>query len=80
MSVVTEQKELWNVRETSTRLGISERTLFSITSPRGSLKSLRIGTRVFYLPETVAAWLASQEQAAANKIVKQPPESLVNGD
>ena len=63
MSNVAE-REVWSVRETAARLGISERTLYSITNPRGSLKSLRIGTRVFYNPKTVAAWVASQEVAA----------------
>jgi len=62
MSVLTEHKEVWSVRETAAKLGISERTLFSITAPRGTLKAIKIGSRVAYRPESVADWLKSQEQ------------------
>ena len=65
MPIVDEQKEIWSVRETAARLGISERTLYSITSPRGSLKCVRIGTRVFYNPRTVAVWIQEQEEGNA---------------
>jgi len=56
------EKSLWSVRECAARLGISERTLHTITAPRGSLPSVKIGVRVLYRPETVEKWLAEQER------------------
>ena len=55
------EKALWSVRETAARLGISERTLHSHTTPRGTLKCVRIGTRIGYRPEAVEQWLRSRE-------------------
>jgi len=62
MPKINDEKILWSVRECAAKLGISERTLFSITFPRGSLKSIKVGTRVFYYPETVLTWIQEQEQ------------------
>ena len=62
MPEISESKTVLSVRECAAMLGISERTLFSITSPRGSLKSFKIASRVFYYYETVLAWIKEQEQ------------------
>jgi len=56
-----ENKNLWSVRETAARLGISERSLHNQTAPRGTLHSVKIGVRVLYRPETVEAWLRGKE-------------------
>ena len=56
-----EEKSLWSVRDCAARLGISERTLHTITTPRGTLPSVKIGTRVLYRPEAVESWLKEQE-------------------
>ena len=56
-----ENKNLWSVRETAARLGISERSLHNQTAPRGTLHSVKIGVRVLYRPETVELWLRCQE-------------------
>ena len=64
MSII-EEKSLWSVRDCASRLGISERNLHTLTFPRGSLKSVRIGHRVFYRPETVEAWLKEREERNA---------------
>ena len=61
MTNAIEEKSLWNVRECAARLGVSERTLHTHTAPRGTLKAVRIGTRVCYRPEAVEAWLKSRE-------------------
>ena len=66
MSVAIENKTLWTKRECAARLGISERTLHTHTTPRGSLKCVRIGTRIGYRPETVEKWLEDHEQEAAD--------------
>lgn len=58
---VDEKKALWSTEECAEQLGISKRTLFTITHPRGTLKSVKIGTRVCYRPESVQAWLDEQE-------------------
>ena len=55
------EKNLWSVRETAARLGISERTLHSHTAPRGTLKCVKIGVRIGFRPETVEAWLKDRE-------------------
>jgi predicted DNA-binding transcriptional regulator AlpA len=55
MTVAREDKVLWSIRETAARLGISERTLYEYTAPRGTLKRIKIGTRTMYRPETVLA-------------------------
>ena len=66
MSISVEEKSLWTVRECAARLGISERTLHSHTTPRGSLKCVRIGTRIGYRPDAVEEWLKDREQEAAS--------------
>ena len=60
MTVMTE-KNLWSVKETAAKLGISERTLHSHTAPRGTLKCVKIGVRIGYRPETVEQWLKDKE-------------------
>ncbi len=51
------QARLLTVRETAERLGISERTLWAITAPRGNLPAARIGRAVRYDPVDVAAFI-----------------------
>lgn len=66
MPISVEEKSLWTVRECAARLGISERTLHSHTTPHGSLKCVRIGTRKAYRPDAVEQWLKDREQEANN--------------
>jgi len=61
MSVATENKSLWSVRETAAKLGISERSLHSLTSPRGELPCVKLGCRVLCRPESVDQWLKDRE-------------------
>jgi predicted DNA-binding transcriptional regulator AlpA len=67
MTVALEDKVLWSIKETVTRLGISKRTLYECTSSRGTLKRIKIGTRTMYRPETVLAWLAERERNDAGE-------------
>ena len=60
--IVIENKSLWSKRECAEQLGISERTLHSHTTPRGTLPCVKIGTRVGYRPEAVEQWLKEREQ------------------
>lgn len=50
--------------EAARRLGISEKTLWNYTFPRGPLVSVRIGARRLYSPITLQKWVESQEAAA----------------
>jgi predicted DNA-binding transcriptional regulator AlpA len=61
MAISTDEKVLWTAKETAERLGISVRTLYSHTAPRGTLQCVKIGVRTGYRPETVDAWLRKRE-------------------
>ena len=67
MALVAEGKTLWSVKECAEELGISQRTLHTITTPRGSLPCVKIGVRVMYRPESIKLWLKEQEIAAVNE-------------
>jgi predicted DNA-binding transcriptional regulator AlpA len=47
-------------------LGISERTLWGLTKPRGPVPSMRVGGRVLYLTSALRAW-AEAEHAQQNR-------------
>jgi hypothetical protein len=53
-------------REAAQALGISPRTLFSLTQPRGPIPAKRIGGKsgcVLYRPDDLDAWLRSADDA-----------------
>jgi hypothetical protein len=45
------------VRDAARALAISERTLWSITAPRGSLPCIKIGRSVRYAIEDLQSWI-----------------------
>ena len=47
-------------RDAARMLSVSERTLWGITHPRGSLMPVRIGSRCLYSPDALRSWIASQ--------------------
>jgi predicted DNA-binding transcriptional regulator AlpA len=49
-------------KEAATALGISDKTLWSLTSPRGSVPCVRVGSRVLYFRHQLERW--ADEQAA----------------
>jgi len=55
-------------REASRALGLSPRTLWGLTAPRGPIPCLRIGhgkrRTVLYSVDALKAWLAQQTQAS----------------
>ncbi len=51
-------------REAAKALGISERMLWSLTAPRGTIPAVRIGTCVLYPVTGLQAWLDRQAQSA----------------
>ena len=58
-------------REAAKTLGISERSLWSVTAPRGPLKAVRIGGRVLYRQAALSGYVADLE-ANPPEPVKRP--------
>jgi hypothetical protein len=56
-------KFLLDVREAARALSISPRTLWSLTSPRGRLRAVRLSGRVLYSVSALKEWIAEAEQA-----------------
>jgi excisionase family DNA binding protein len=57
------ERKLLTTRDVAGQLGVSPRTVFSSTRPRGRLVSVRIGKRVLYRQEDIDAFLTSCRQA-----------------
>ena len=62
----THKKMLWSVAELEESTGISQRTLWANTHPRGALKCVRVGRRVLYRPEDARVWLEFLQQQQSN--------------
>lgn len=56
-------------REAAIALGMSEKALWSITAPRGSLMAVKIGSRVAYFCHHVQAWA---DRELARQQAQQP--------
>lgn len=54
-------------REAAAALSISERTLWSLTAPRGPIPCVRAGRSVLYRVADLNAWLAHAATPAANE-------------
>ena len=52
-------------RDAAKALGISERLLWSLTAPRGTIRSVRVGNCVLYPVGELRAWLDRQAQATS---------------
>ncbi|MBI1303547.1 MAG: hypothetical protein GC172_07130 [Phycisphaera sp.] len=52
-------------REAAKALGISERMLWSLTAPRGTIQSVRVGSCALYPVTELQAWLDRQAQATS---------------
>lgn len=62
---VTQAPNLLTPREAAKHLAISEKKLWSLTSPRGALPAVRLGRRsVRYSPESLAEYVRSQQQTS----------------
>lgn len=59
--------KLWDINEVAEHVGISTRTVWGETVPRGTLRVVRVGRLTKYRPADVEAWIdsrtASVEQA-----------------
>jgi hypothetical protein len=61
MSTVCDPKLLLSAREAARALSVCEKTLWSMTVPRGSIPCARIGSRVLYNPESLRRFIAGIE-------------------
>ncbi len=57
-------KLLLPAREAAQALSVCEKTLWSITQPRGDLPCVRIGRRVLYDQRDLLAWIDKQKGGA----------------
>jgi excisionase family DNA binding protein len=57
-------KLLLNQREAAESLGISERSLWGLTEPRGPIPAVRVGRSVRYRFEALRRWVEDKEAAA----------------
>lgn len=60
MHVQDDGRLLLSAREAARQLGISERTLWGLTQPRGTIPAVRIGVRILYSRESLVQWIAEQ--------------------
>jgi excisionase family DNA binding protein len=58
------EKLLYSARETAAMLGLSQKTVWSISTPRGTLPVVRVGSRTLYSKTDLEAWIESQRQPA----------------
>jgi excisionase family DNA binding protein len=65
MQVQNDERLLLSAREAARQLGISERTLWGLTEPRGTLPVVRIGSRCLYSRDALVQWIGSQRNGGA---------------
>ena len=54
-------KLLLGVDESAAALSICTKSLWNFTQPRGTIPSIKIGTRVLYSPSDLQAWIDLQK-------------------
>jgi excisionase family DNA binding protein len=59
-------------RQAAAALATSERTLWSLTQPRGPIPVVRFGRSVRYSATTLAAWIARAERRPAGGETGEP--------
>ena len=57
---------LLTAKEAARSLSVCEKTLWSMTHPRGPIHSVRIGRAVRYCPEDLRGWIESQKGGESN--------------
>lgn len=63
-SIPTNQALLLNARETAEALSICEKTLWSVTEPRGDLPCVRIRRRVLYSVDDLRQYIEKKKGGA----------------
>ena len=64
---ITRLKLLLAAQEAAEAMSICEKTLWSITEPRGDLPCVRIRRRVLYDPRDLEAWIDAQKEGGGPK-------------
>jgi len=59
---IEEAKLLLSTREAAKLLGISDRSLWNLTAPRGPVPAIRFGSIVRYSPDDLRAWIKQSRQ------------------
>ncbi len=49
--------KLLTIREVADQTGLCEKSVWNVTAPRGALPCVKLGARVMYRPDDVAAWI-----------------------
>jgi excisionase family DNA binding protein len=62
-------EQLWTVADVCTFLRVGRNAVYSMAARR-ELPSIRVGTRVRFVPEDVRAWLERQRLAGAEQVVR----------
>jgi hypothetical protein len=61
-AVIAAPPRLLNIHEVADVLGVSPRTVYAITYPRGTLRCVKAGLRgIRYSPRELERWIAEQE-------------------
>jgi excisionase family DNA binding protein len=67
-SAIQDDRIALSADELAERLGLSRKTIFNHTAPRGTLRPIRIGSSVRYALDEIDRWLAErQEQSQGAK-------------
>lgn len=53
---------LWSAPEAARALGVCPKTLWNFSEPRGTIPSLKIGTRTLYDPRDIKKWIDAQKR------------------
>jgi predicted DNA-binding transcriptional regulator AlpA len=62
-------------RESAAALGLCEKTLWSLTDPRGPIQCVRVGRAVRYDPADLSAWVESAKSASPQAGAKKTCEN-----
>ena len=62
---------LLTAKEAAAALGVCEKTLWSLTDPRGPIRCVRIGRAVRYDPHDLSAWIEQAKSRVFGKTGEQ---------
>lgn len=52
--------KLLSIRQVAEQTGLCEKSVWNSSAPRGYLPCVKLGARILYRPEDVAAWIESR--------------------
>ena len=66
MATTDPEKMLLSAREAAAAISVCEKSLWSLTAPRGPIISVHAGSRVLYSPADLQAWIDEQKQEGSD--------------